>query len=60
MGIVDKVIALKDRPQEQATRIDSPIDDAPSLDETTVYRVYKRRWVGVAIIVLLNIVSSWG
>ena len=29
------------------------------VDEGTVYRVYKKRWIGVAIIMLLNIVSSW-
>lgn len=30
-----------------------------TVDDTAVYKVYKRRWLGVAIIMLLNIVSSW-
>ena len=45
-------------------RIDSPESETNGTalevdDSTTIYRVYKRRWFGVAIIMLLNIVSSW-
>jgi hypothetical protein len=29
------------------------------IEDPTVYKVYKRRWIGVVIIMLLNIVSSW-
>lgn len=62
MTLKDQLIALKSRSTDQTTRIDSP----PNLnteevveDDGTVYRVYKKRWIGVAIIMLLNIVSSW-
>jgi hypothetical protein len=63
MAIGSKLIALKNRTNDQTTRITSidytgPADVANENDET-VYRVYKRRWLGVAIIMLLNIVSSW-
>lgn len=64
MAIKDKLMALKNGSPEQSTRIDSPEleTNATALevdDSTTIYRVYKRRWFGVAIIMLLNIVSSW-
>jgi hypothetical protein len=64
MTIKDKLIALKSRPQERTTRIPSPESDmnrnaTVQVDETVIYRVYKRRWLGVVIIMLLNIVSSW-
>jgi hypothetical protein len=64
MAIKDKVMALKNRSPEQSTRIDSPELETNAtalevVDSTTIYRVYKRRWFGVAIIMLLNIVSSW-
>jgi len=65
MAIMDKFIALKGRSREHSTRVDS-IEYQPSheqanlvIDEATVYKVYKKRWIGVAIIMLLNIVSSW-
>lgn len=29
-------------------------------EETVVYRVYKRRWFGLGVLMLLNIVVSWG
>jgi hypothetical protein len=60
MAIRDKLIAMKNRQHEQATRIYSR--DNTSIDvetEEIVYRVYKRRWLGVGIIMLLNIISSW-
>jgi hypothetical protein len=60
MGIMDRVIALKDRSQERAQRVGSAGDDGSNIDDPTVYKVYKRRWIGVAIIMLLNIVFSWG
>lgn len=63
MTIKDKLIALKSRPQEEITRIPSPESQmnrsTVEIDETTVYQVYKKRWIGVGIIMLLNIVSSW-
>lgn len=59
MVVMDKLVFHK-RPRVQATRINSAeITEEINLDETTVYRVYKRRWIGVGIIMLLNIVSSW-
>jgi len=36
----------------------NPISSIP-LSDTTIYKVYKRRWIGVVIIMLLNIVSAW-
>ena len=64
MAIRDKLIALKGRTREHTTRINSleysPNGQVDTLsDEGTVYKVYKRRWFGVAIIMLLNIISSW-
>ena|SRR6266516_1366815 len=64
MAIKDKLLAFKSRSQEQTTRIDSLELERNGtaleiVDSTTVYRVYKRRWFGVAIIMSLNIVSSW-
>jgi hypothetical protein len=64
MTIKDKLIALKGRgAQEESSRIPSPelqMNGAHvDIDDTTVYRVYKKRWLGVGIIMLLNIVSSW-
>src|SRR5271155_4278362 len=63
MSLKNKLIALKSRSTDQATRIDSPpninIEEDVVVDDGTVYRVYKKRWIGVAIIMLLNIVSSW-
>lgn len=29
-------------------------------EEVVVYRVYKRRWFGLVVLMLLNIVVSWG
>jgi hypothetical protein len=60
MGIMDRVIALKDCSQERSQRVGSAGDDGSNIDDPTVYKVYKRRWIGVAIIMLLNIVFSWG
>lgn len=64
MAIKDKIMALKNRSPEQTTRIDSPeaeTDETGSefVDSTAIYRVYKRRWFGVVVIMLLNIISSW-
>ena len=67
MGALDKIVPL-DRLQEQTTRVASRLDDTLSSDtaayridsDPAVYKVYKKRWIGVAIIVLLNIVFSWG
>jgi hypothetical protein len=67
MGIKDKLSAMGTRSRQTATRIDSPVDEGHDVaveeltvvDSETVYKVYKRRWLGVAIIMLLNIVSSW-
>lgn len=62
MTLKDHLIALKSRSTDQTTRIDSPPNPAAEEvveDDGTVYRVYKKRWIGVAIIMLLNIVSSW-
>jgi len=63
MSLKNKFIALKSRSTEQTTRIDSPpnmnIEEDVVVDDGTVYRVYKKRWIGVAIIMLLNIVSAW-
>ena len=64
MTIKDKLIALKSRPQKHTARIPSPESETNhnatvEVDDTVIYRVYKRRWLGVVIIMLLNIVSSW-
>jgi hypothetical protein len=64
MSLKNKLIALKSRSTDQATRIDSLPntnieEEDVVVDDGTVYRVYKKRWIGVAIIMLLNIVSSW-
>jgi hypothetical protein len=59
MGLADKIIPLRDHPHPQATRVYSEIEEVP-INDPTIYRVYKRRWIGVTIIVLLNIVFSWG
>ena len=64
MAITDKLLAFRSRSQERTTRIASLDSETNGtalefLDSTTVYRVYKRRWFGVVIIMLLNIVSSW-
>jgi hypothetical protein len=66
MGIKDKWSAMRARSRE-TTRLDSPVDEGNDVaveeltvvDSETVYKVYKRRWIGVVIIMLLNIVSSW-
>jgi hypothetical protein len=66
MWIWDKLSALRTRSRE-TSRIDSPVDEGNDVaveeltvvDSETVYKVYKRRWIGVVIIMLLNIVSSW-
>lgn len=53
---------FKSRSQEHATRVSSGDftgDGEVEIEDPTVYKVYKRRWLGVAIIMLLNIVSSW-
>jgi hypothetical protein len=43
------------------------LEDAPAVVEEEVleempviYRVYKQRWFGLAMLMLLNIVTSWG
>jgi hypothetical protein len=59
MGLLGKAIPLGDRPHAQATRVNSEIEEV-LLNDPTIYRVYTRRWIGVIIIVLLNIVFSWG
>jgi len=66
MAIKDRFVALSSRSLENSTRIDSPVsemggamEELTVVDSGTVYKVYKRRWIGVAIIMLLNIVSSW-
>jgi hypothetical protein len=62
MTLKDQLIALKSRRTDQTTRIDSPPNlntEDVAEEDGTVYRVYKKRWIGVAIIMLLNIVSSW-
>jgi len=62
----DRLAALSTRSPENSTRIDSPVSETAGameelvvVDSGTVYKVYKRRWIGVAVIMLLNIVSSW-
>ena len=62
MPFKKQLIALKSRGAEHSTRIDSPsntVREDEVVEDGTVYRVYKKRWIGVAIIMLLNIVSSW-
>jgi hypothetical protein len=64
MTLKSQLIAMKSRSSDNTMRIDSPPgtageDDGPGVEDRTVYKVYKRRWLGVAIIMLLNIVSSW-
>ena len=64
MAMKDKIMTLKMGSPEHTTRIDSPESETNGTalevdDSITIYRVYKRRWFGVAIIMLLNIVSSW-
>ena len=41
--------------EEQQQRIMTDDDD-----EIVVYRVYKERWFGLAGLMLMNIVTSWG
>ena len=31
-----------------------------SITEAAIYRVYRRRWVGLATLMLMNIMISWG
>ena len=47
--------------EDQSTHAESNENGArfETVDDAPVYKVYKRRWFGVAIIMLLNIVSSW-
>ena len=66
MAMKDRLAALGARSPENSTRIYSPVSEMAGameeltvVDSGTVYKVYKRRWIGVAIIMLLNIVSSW-
>src|ERR1700689_4291416 len=65
MGLRDKWAAMRSR-SHQTSRIESPVDygneaveELTVVDSETVYKVYKRRWAGVVIIMWLNIVSSW-
>ena len=62
MAIKDKIAVLANRSFE-VTRIDSEEDNTNAMtlevEDPIVYKVYKRRWIGVVIIMLLNIVSSW-
>ena len=64
MTLWDTILGAKSRAQGRATRVDSGDFNANGesdveIEDPTVYKVYKRRWIGVAIIMLLNIVSSW-
>jgi len=61
MTFRDTLLGLKSRSQEHATRVSSGdfTGNDVEIEDPTVYKVYKRRWFGVAIIMLLNIVSSW-
>jgi hypothetical protein len=64
MTLRDTILGLKSRTQDRATRVNSGDFNAHGdrdveIEDPTVYKVYKRRWIGVAIIMLLNIVSSW-
>ncbi len=64
MTLWDTILGVKSRTQDRATRVDSGDFNANGdrdveIEDPTVYKVYKRRWIGVAIIMLLNIVSSW-
>lgn len=64
MTLWDTILGVKSRAQDRATRVDSGDFNANGeidveIEDPTVYKVYKRRWIGVAIIMLLNIVSSW-
>ena len=58
-------IQLKDQnsPGDGVTAVDEELTFTPSRQmddvDTTIYKVYKRRWIGVVIIMLLNIVSAW-
>jgi len=61
MTFRDTILGLKSRSQEHATRVSSGdfTGNDVEIEDPIVYKVYKRRWFGVAIIMLLNIVSSW-
>ena len=63
MAMKKKLGTLRSR-DDSATRIDSRDGPNPTVvevqvEDSTVYKVYKRRWIGVVFIMLLNIVSSW-
>jgi hypothetical protein len=58
----DTVMTVKET--QETTRHNSPESNTNDssmeiIDSTTIYHVYKKRWIGVVIIMLLNIVSSW-
>jgi len=66
MGLKDNLLSALQTRSRETSRIESPVDEGNGaveeltvVDSGTVYKVYKRRWMGVAIIMLLNIVSSW-
>jgi hypothetical protein len=62
MTLRDTIFGFKSRSQGQVTRVDSgdfTANGGVEIEDPTVYKVYKRRWIGVVIIMLLNIVSSW-
>src|SRR4051812_11751365 len=47
---------MEEQPIERLTTNQSfiPLTDAPT------YRVYKRRWIGLVTLMLMNIMISWG
>jgi hypothetical protein len=48
--------------EEQAVQVDLvDLDDEAILEveNPIIYKTYKRRWIGVVNIMLLNIISSW-
>lgn len=40
--------------------VDQIAQIAPIASEAVVYRVYKRRWFGLVMLIIMNIVVSWG
>lgn len=64
MSSKDGPIALNSRSEEHITRINSSVEHEANgttaeIEDSPIYRVYKRRWIGVVLIMLLNIISSW-
>jgi hypothetical protein len=60
----DGLIALDSYSEEHSTRVNSSAQHevngtAAEIEDPPIYKVYKRRWIGVGLIMLLNIMSSW-